>query len=169
MWSLLRIWHAEAIESVIQHPQGVHFLRTSYLTAPEQWRNLPQPELVNRVEQLLNASYRRRNWSTAQSDDPTPMVPFAFYFEWVDLDDSPAITDTRVAPWVLPNANAHPNLVENAIADIDARLQTVRPGINARAYSEAFSVFRIDPDDTWHLIDDRDRAALFADRFGHVR
>jgi hypothetical protein len=168
MWSLLRIWHIEALESVIGDPKGVSFTRTSYVAAPARWRNLSQPELAGRIEQLLNAAYERRNWlTTQQSGDPVGLEPFVFYFEWVERDSIPAAPGVVVEPWVLPRANAHPDLVARAFAEIDARVQAARPGIDARAYADAFYVFRIDEDDSWHFIRSRSRKAetLFAERF----
>ena len=40
VWALLRLWHVEFLESVIDRPNAVSFTRTSYVTAPERWRQL---------------------------------------------------------------------------------------------------------------------------------
>ncbi len=147
LWALLRLWHVESLELVIDHPNAVSFTRTSYITTPERWRQLTQSELLARIEQLLNASYNRRNYLTAQSGDTTRMVPFVFYFEWVERGDSPGLADAISKPWVLPKANAHQDLINRAFDEIDAKLRVSRPGIDSRAYRDAFSVFRIDEDE----------------------
>ena len=119
MWSLLRLWHVESLESVIEHPEGVIFTRTSYVTAPKRWRELPTEVLTARLEQLLNAAYRVRAGTLAGSGDDTQMLWFGFYFEWVDEGSAPADPDHRSSLWTLPRANAHPNLVAKAHEEVD--------------------------------------------------
>ena len=168
MHSLLRVYHAEALGSVIDNPKAAFFLRTSYVTAPPAWPELAREALANRVEQLLNAAYARRNWSMAQSDDPAPMLPFLFDFEWVGrapslpLDDD----DSEGGPLILPGAGAHSAVIEGAIDELLGILDAERPGIDARCYDRAFEVFRIDDDGSWHLIRHEDRSALFNGLFG---
>lgn len=166
MWSLLRFWHVESLDTVIEHPRGISFTRTSYIAAPSRWRELPIPELVSRLEQLLIAAYNRRNYTLRDTDDPARMVPFVFDFEWVEHDDAPAMLGAVPEPWVLPNANAHPDLVMRGLSEIDARRRVTRPGLHARPYANAFEAIRIDEDDSWHLVRSADRAAMFASRFG---
>jgi hypothetical protein len=165
MWSLLRLWHVEALESVIENPQGVIFTRTSYLTAPARWRELPTDVLASRLEQLLIAAYRRRAATLAGSGDDTRMLWFGFYFEWVDRDDTAGDPATHCDLWIFPAAYAHPNLVARAHEEVDAHLHADRPGIARRCYASAFEVFRIDDNDSWHLVRHEDREALFATRF----
>lgn len=43
-------------------------------------------------------------------------------------------------------------------------MQAARTGIEGRCYEGGFSAFRIDEDDTWHLVSWRDRDAMYADR-----
>jgi hypothetical protein len=166
--SLLRVYHAEALGSVIGEPMAAVFLRTSYVTTPSAWQELARDVLANRVEQLLNAAYARRNWSMAQSDDPTPMLPFLFDFEWVGRAPSPPLDDddSERGPLILPGAGAHAAVIEGAIDELLRILDAERPGIDARCYDRAFEVFRIDDDDSWHLIRHEDRSALFTGLFG---
>ena len=164
-WALLRLWHLEAMETVIADPGLVHFTRTSYLSAPIRWRALPMPELASRVEQVLAASYKLRGWELRTPDDPWSLVPFAFYFEWVDREDIPANPDATSDPFMYPCADANPVLSDLAIRDLDKILQDRRPGIAARCYQNAFSTFRIDEDDTWHLVDYGESEALFRTRY----
>jgi hypothetical protein len=163
-WALLRVWHCEAMESVIDRDDPIHFTRTSYLSAPARWSGLPTKELARRVEIVLNASYKRRAWELRTAEDTNSLVPFAFYFEWVDRDDVGADPLASVAPFLYPCTVANPRLAEIAFRDLDALAQAARPGLASRCYAGAFSAFRIDVDDTWHLVRHDDRAALFAAR-----
>jgi hypothetical protein len=164
MWCLLRLWHVESLESVIEHPQGIIFTRTSYLTAPARWRELSVPVLASRLEQLLDAAYKARAHTLAGSGDDTQMLWFGFYYEWVDHGVAVADSTLRSDLWTQPRAGAHPSLVAKAHDEVDAALHADRPGIAGRCYATAFEAFRIDEDDSWHLVGFNDRAGLFAER-----
>ena len=163
-WALLRVWHFEAMNSVIANPDVAHFTRTSYLTAPSRWRELPLPALASRVEQVLVASYKQRAAQLRTPDDPASLVPFAFFFEWVDRDDIPANPAAQGDPFLYPCVAANPALGDIAYRDLDAIIKAARPGIASRCYDDAFSAFRIDENDSWHLVPYRDREALFEER-----
>lgn len=164
-WVLLRIWHLEAMETVIEHPQLVHFTRTSYLSAPARWRDLPLPQLAARVEQVLAASYKQRAAQLRTQDDSASLVPFAYFFEWVDRDDIPANPEAQSDPFLYPCAKTNPVLPEIAIRDLDKIVQEPRAGIASRCYASGFSAFRIDEDDTWHLVRHADREPMFRERY----
>ncbi|MBA3397390.1 MAG: hypothetical protein H0T89_32490 [Deltaproteobacteria bacterium] len=164
-WQLLRVWHLEAMECVIDNPMLVSFTRTSYVSAPASWCQLAQPQLVARIEQLLGAHYRVRAETLRTPEVDERMMPFAFDFEWVGAGDQPANPGARADPWLLPCTSANARLVELASQELDAKLQAARWGIDSRCYADAFEVFRIDDDDAWHIIDWDDRAAMFAARY----
>jgi hypothetical protein len=150
---------------VIHHPRVRTFLRTSYVSAPRAWTSFSTEELVGRIEQLLTAHYRVRAASLQGSDDLAQVIPFSFDFEWVAREEMPAQPDFESLPWMLPCAAAHPHLFAIADREMDATRRVARPGIDARGYRDAFAVFRIDEDDTWHLVRHYKRAAMFVARY----
>jgi hypothetical protein len=164
-WVLLRIWHLEAMETAVAEQMPSHFTRTSYLSAPTRWRELPVRDLAARIEQVLAASYKRRAWQLRTPEDPWSLVPFAFYFEWVGDTDTPANPSATSDPFIYPCANANPVLAQIAARDLDQLVQAARTGISSRCYEDRFSTFRIDEDDTWHLVPARESAALFQARY----
>jgi hypothetical protein len=164
-WQLLRTWHLEAMECVIDSPTPATFTRTTYLSVPASWRSFTSRQLAARIEQALNAHYRIR-WATLRTAEVDErIIPFAFDFEWVSRADLPAVPNARSDPWTFPCAKDTQGLAEIAWREIDAKLQSVRPGIDARCYADAFEVFRVDEDDSWHIVDWNDRAAMFAARY----
>jgi hypothetical protein len=164
-WELLRVWHLEAMECVIHSPTPATFIRTSYISAPACWSAFPPRELATRIEHVLHAHYRVRAATLRTPDVDERMLPFAFDFEWVTRDDTAGTAEAHSRPWLFPCAIENPRLSEIALHEIDAALRAARPGIDARCYGDAFEVFRVDEDDTWHIIDWDQRVAMFAGRY----
>ena len=168
-WELLRLWHSEALDSAVHDPRAVTFTRTSYVSAPSWWRSFSTEELVGRLEQLLLAHYRVRAaslQSTGQgTGDLAQVIPFGFDYEWVTRADMPAQPDFEAVPWMFPCALTHRHLFEIADREMDLARRVDRRGIDAQCYRGAFAVFRIDEDDTWHIIRHYKRAAMFAARY----
>jgi hypothetical protein len=157
-WRLLRIWHVEAIESVTHHPNAAMFSRTSYCLAPNRWEDFEPSELLRRVEFLLEAHYRRRNYQTAQTGDPVGMLWIAYAFEWVARSEMPANTSDNVDEdiWVTSRP-VDEELVMRAITQIEAKWRQPRPGIDSRPWSDGFGLFGIEADgETWKLLRSRD-------------
>ena len=165
-WPLLRIWHLEVMDCLITSPHACTFTRESYVTAPPFWITLPPAELARRIEQLLAAHYRIRAATLATPWNEDRMAPFAFDFEWVRREANPPHPNACAEPWLLPAAHANRHLAETAFREIDAALAVARPGLAARCYEQAFAFFRIDDNDTWHVVGWTDRAALFTARYG---
>jgi len=153
------------MECVIESPALASFARTSYISTPTCWRDLPPRQVATRIEHLLHAHYRIRAATLRTPEVDERMVPFAFDFEWTTRADIPATPGVRSDPWMFPYANRNPRLSEIASNELDARLQGARPGIESRCYRDAFEAFRVDEDDSWHIIDWRERASLFASRY----
>lgn len=166
-WQLMRVWHCEALDIVVGHSEGVHFTRTSYISTPPYWRKFPDKELSSRIEQLMNAAYRRRNASMRTDYDRSEMRCFAFYFEWVERDDVAANPDALSQPWLLPLAAAHPDVTQRGIEDIDKKVQAARRGTVNRGYEDAFHYFEIDAMDVWHIVDGNDQKARLDARHAH--
>lgn len=57
--------------------------RISYCVAPSSWRELPEDELLWRLEQLLLAGHAKRNYTLLHTEDPTPMELLSWDFEWM--------------------------------------------------------------------------------------
>ena len=163
-WALLRVWHAEAMESVMRDPGGYVFSRTSFAAAPARWREIPPSELSRRVELLLDAHYVKRNATMVTPEDPNRMMLLAFAFEWVDHTTNPARPGGGPDPYVFAKT-AHPAVIDRACAEVTTLADGVLEGLDAKVWTSAFGVWRID-DDTWHLIKHQERAAMFAERFG---
>lgn len=163
-WALLRVWHLEAMETVIEHPAVCHFVRTSYVSVPTRWHALPLAEVARRVEMLLLAHYRIRAATLWTPEVDERMQPFAFDFEWVARADMPAQPVAEGAPWLFPVAQVNPHLEDLAFEELSARREAARPGIASRCYDDAFAAVRVDVDDTWHMVRHADRAAMFAAR-----
>jgi hypothetical protein len=166
MWALLRVWHVECLDTVIEQATAYSFTRESYVSAPQAWRELPHKQLLARIEQLLIAHYDHRARTSMTETDRARQVPFAYFFEWVERADHPADPTAQADPFVLPQARAHPALVEAAIIELTTRLRAKRKGIDSKCYDDAFTAIRIDENDTWHLVKFADRAPLFAARYG---
>lgn len=150
---------------VIDHPQAYTFTRTSYVSAPSFWREMSPVTLAGRIEQLLVAHYRIRAATLDTPPNGDRMLPFAFDFEWVE-DGPTSEADEDAAPWLLPVARANEHLTETAYRELDGIRRVPRPGIAARCYEDAFTVFRIDEDDTWHHLRAHDRERMFEARYG---
>jgi hypothetical protein len=164
-WELLRLWHFEALDSLIHDPKAVTFTRTSYVSAPRRWKVFAVEELVGRLEQLLLAHYRIRTASLQGSGDVAQVVPFGFDYEWVTRADMPAQPEFEAMPWMFPCATTHLHLFDIADRDMDMARRVDRLGIDSQCYRGAFAVFRIDEDDTWHIVRHYRRAAMFAARY----
>ena len=165
-WVLLRVWHLETMESVVTSADPMHFTRTSYLSAPARWRDLPFAVLANRVEQVLLADYRRRAAQLRTDDDSDSLVPFSFYFEWVEDRDVAANPAAQLDPFMFPCAHDNPALAEIAVREVDVLVRSSRPGLANGCYVAAFSGYRIDEDDSWHIVGIRERQAMFESRHG---
>ena len=165
MWALLRLWHVECLDTVIDQPTAYSFTRESYISAPAAWRELPIAQLLARIEQLLIAHYNQRAATSMTADDRARQEPFAYWFEWVERADHPGDPEAQANPYILPKAGAHPAVVEAAVAELTKRLRAPRKGIDAKCYDDAFTAIRIDENDSWHLVKYADRAPLFAARY----
>ncbi len=138
------------------------FMRTPYLSVPASWRSFTLSQRAARIEQALNAHHRIR-WATSRTIDVDErIIVFALDFEWVNRADLPAIPNARSDSWRFPCAKYNPVFIEIARGQIDANLQPVRLAIDARRYADEFEGFRFDEDNSWHIIDWSERAAMFS-------
>ncbi|HEY4055585.1 MAG TPA: hypothetical protein VGM39_03215 [Kofleriaceae bacterium] len=157
-WELIRLWHFEMMEVVIDSPSGVHFVRTTYVSTPARWKDLAVPEIAARLEQLLDVHYRHRWHTMTIPGEPVERIlPFGFDYEWVTRDDMPP--RDSVAPFIFPVGRANPYLHKTIIDGMFEIVSKPRPGIAAECLLQAFDAFRIDADDSWHMLDTRDRRA----------
>lgn len=171
-WSLLRIWHVEVLSFVAESPNAHTFERTSYCLAPSTLRPLATPELGARVEQLLEASYRKRNYVSAQSGDATEMWWIAYACEWVAEDTMPAESAEPENIWVRTKMPIHDKLIDDAFRALESRWRQERPGVSAHPWTDGFSAFLIEEDGAgWKLLRSHDTEvdAMFADRLGLPR
>lgn len=169
-WRVLRMWHVEVLSSVAARAEAHTFTRTSYGIAPESWAALPEAELVRRCEQLLDASYRRRNAQTAASGDPAEMWWIADAFEWLAPHEMPGEQgDVAAHVWVKANGAVADGLLARAIAELAASWRLPRPGVDAAPWRDAFSAFAINADGAgWNIVRPwaPETLALFAERLG---
>lgn len=170
-WQLVRVWHVETLDSVAHHPIAPRFLRTSYCLAPSTWKKLDDLALRDRLLYALDLSYRFRNYQSAKSGDKAEMIWVAVAFELVDkiamapyVDGDEDEDFERVT--VRVDRNIHPDVTDAAVSQVIATWYAARPGMDAKPWTDAFTTFRFDEDDTCHLVKSRDRAALFEASFG---
>lgn len=165
-WQLVRVWHVETLDTVAHHPNAPRFLRTSYGAVPATWKKLDDVAVRDRVRYALELSYRSRNYQSAKSGDKAAMIWVAISFELVDkIAMAPHIAGDededleRVT--VRVDRCIHPEVIGAAVSQVVATWYAARPGLDAMPWTEAFSTFRFDEDDTCHLVKARERAALF--------
>ena len=150
----------------MESPTAFMFTRTSYAVVPRWWCSLSRADLGARTEQLLNASYARRNWYNRQSGDTAAFVYVAFAFEWVAATDHAADPIARLDEVsVMPQCGAHPALLDAAVEiELAGCLRAARPGIASAAWRSAFSAFAVDEADQWKLIPHAEREHTFGSR-----
>jgi hypothetical protein len=168
---LVRIWHVETLDTVAAHSNAVRFLRTSYCVVPFAWKKLDALAVRDRVLYALQLSYRFRNHQSAKSGDEAEMLWVAVAFEFVDkLEMAPTIDgdedEDHERVTVRTDLDIHPDVIDAAVSQVIATWYAARPGLDAKPWTDAFSTFRYDDDDTCHLVKFRERAALFDASFG---
>lgn len=162
-WALLRIWHVEMMDVAVGLAAGYRFMRTSFLSAPSGWRTMSTSDIAARVETVLAASYKLRNYMRTD-DDHSCMELLGFWFEWVeDADTAPDPTATT-APFLLPKTFADVGLARKVVADLDAKVQQPRLGLASHCYANGFERFRVDVNNDWLILDPAEAKALFAER-----
>jgi hypothetical protein len=168
---LVRIWHVETLSTVARDPNAVRFVRTSYCLVPASWTQLDEVAMRERILYALDLSYRFRNHQSARSGDPAEIWWVAVGFELVDAVTMPPTThgDEEVdLEYVSVRADRaiHPGVIDAAARQVVECWYVARPGLDAQPWTETFSAFRYDADDTCHLVKFRDRAPMFEAAFG---
>jgi hypothetical protein len=167
---LVRIWHVETLSTVARDPNAARFVRTSYCLAPASWAKLDEVAIRERILYALDLSYRFRNHQSARSGDPAEMCWVAAAFELVHASTMPGSIsgdedDALERISVRADRDIHPDVIDAAIGQVLAVWSNDRPGLDAQPWTETFSAFRYDADDTCHLVKFRDRAPMFEAAF----